>query len=166
MLDVDPNSLKFNFARATVVVIDHNALSLDLLTGILGGFGFRGVHRFTELAPAVRCARASSADLILIDPQAFGEEAFDFIRGLRAAPGGQNAKTPVMIVSGHTSLRMLKQTRDCGADYVIAKPFSTAVLLERILWVATAESRQPVLIEEEAPVQFETGPMMAQGAMR
>ena len=47
-----------------------------------------------------------------------------------------NAFAPTMLVSGHTQLRNVQRARDCGANYIVAKPVSPDVLLERIIWVA------------------------------
>lgn len=39
-------------------------------------------------------------------------------------------------------MRLITNTRRCGADYVVAKPFSTSGLLARLLWVANTEGRR------------------------
>lgn len=139
----------FNFSKASVLVLDANPLFLDLVTGVLSGFGFRRIQRCAELSIAAAMAKARPFDLILLDPYPDNEAAYQFIRDTRA--GGHNVATPILIVTGHTYLRLVADSRHCGADFVIAKPFSMGGLLDRILWVAKQENRHTGLIAPVAP---------------
>lgn len=134
--------LSFNFANASVVMIDASPISLEVLTGILSGCGFRKMYRCADMASGTDTVKTHSVDLILIDPYAFKEAAYDFVRWLRSERRGPNAAVPVVILTAYTYVRLITAARQCGADYVIAKPFSTQGLLERILWVAESEGRR------------------------
>ena len=59
---------------------------------------------------------------------------------------GPNAAAPGIMLTAYTYVRLITTARQCGADYVIAKPFSTQGLLERILYVAESEGRRGELI--------------------
>jgi hypothetical protein len=41
-----------------------------------------------------------------------------------------------MMIQGHTPVDLIQKARDCGANFVVAKPITPRLLLERILWVA------------------------------
>jgi CheY-like chemotaxis protein len=140
-LDVD---LAFDFSKISVLIIDANHMCLDVLNGILAGFSFRRIHRTTELEGARKVVQTQGVDLVLIDPYPYGDDAYEFMRWFRTERGGLHASAPVLIVTGHTSMHLIKATLDCGADYVIAKPYSTNALLERILWVAHSDVRRGV----------------------
>jgi DNA-binding response OmpR family regulator len=43
------------------------------------------------------------------------------------------------MIAAHIRLSRVTEARDCGANFVITKPFSSATLLERIVWVARDE---------------------------
>ena len=47
-----------------------------------------------------------------------------------------NAFVPVIMTAGHVRRSKVAEVRDCGANFLITKPFSAAVLLERVIWVA------------------------------
>ena len=138
--------LSFNFSNASVAMIDPSAICLEVMTNILAGYGFRKMHRCSDLASGTETIKAHGVDLLLVDPVAFGDEAYNLIRWLRAERFGPNSAVPIIIVTAHTRMRLITATRQCGADYIVAKPFSTAGLLERILWVATSEGRRGELI--------------------
>jgi DNA-binding response OmpR family regulator len=40
------------------------------------------------------------------------------------------------MVAGHTKASKVKKARDCGANVIIARPFSPSTLLDRIVWIA------------------------------
>ncbi len=130
----------FNFSNATAAIIDSNTLCMELFTNILRGFGFRTSYRCASLEAGADIAKMYAVDLILIDPRQFGPQIFDFINWLRSEKRNVNNSAAVLMASAHTPLRLISSARSCGADYVIAKPFSVAVLLDRILWVAENET--------------------------
>ena len=138
--------VSFNFANASVVMIDSSPLSIEVLTGILSGSGFRRMFRCQDMASGTNAVKTHSVDLILIDPYTFGEAAYNFIQWLRSERRGPNAAVPVIILTAYTYVRMITAARQCGADYVVAKPFSTQGLLERIVYVAESEGRRGELI--------------------
>lgn len=131
----------FNFAKASVLMVDSNTTCLEVLSQILSGFGFRKFDRHTSLDGVEDIVRSCSLDLILIDPYGLKQNAFDFVRWVRTESLGTNSACPVMMVTAHTEMRNISLAKECGADFVIAKPFAPIVLLERILWVAKGEGR-------------------------
>ncbi len=139
-------AITFNFANASVAMIDASALSLEVMTGILSGFGFRKMHRCPTIAAGTEVMKTYAIDLLLIDPSSFGRDAYDLIKFLRTDKCGQNFSTPIVIVSAYTGLTQLTAMRQCGADYLVAKPFSISGLLERVLWVAASEGRRGDLV--------------------
>jgi DNA-binding response OmpR family regulator len=145
----------FNFDGAAVAIIDSNSLCRELLTDILRGFGFRTNHRCADLATATDLVRTHTIDLLFVDPCQFGPPAYDFVRWIRAEARGRSAAASVIMVTARTSIRMISAARQCGADYVIAKPFSVTTLLDRILWVANSEGRRGELIASSDVVSAE-----------
>ncbi len=140
------SELTFNFENASVVMIDSSPLFIEVLTGILSGCGFRRMYRCSDLVSGTDTVKTHSVDLILIDPYAYGDAAYNFIQWLRSERRGPNAAVPVIILTAYTYVRLITVARQCGADYVIAKPFSTSGLLERILYVAESEGRRGELL--------------------
>lgn len=138
--------LSFNFANASVLMIDSSPIFIEVLTGILSGCGFRKLFRCLDLRSGTDAAKTHGVDLVLIDPYAFGDPAYNFIRWMRSERRGPNAAAPVILLTAYTHVRLISTARQCGADYVVAKPFSAGGLLERILYVAEAEGRRGELI--------------------
>lgn len=140
------SELTFNFANASVAMIDASPICLEVLTGILSGCGFRKMFRSTDLRSGGDIIKTHTLDLILLDPYGYGDEGYDLVRWLRAEKRTPNATAPIVIVTAYTRVRLISAARQCGADYVIAKPFSTTGLIERVLWVAESEGRRGELL--------------------
>ena len=58
------------------------------------------------------------------------------VRWLRRSGITPNCYAPVLLTSGHTPNAVVNKARDCGANFIIARPFSPSVLLDRIVWIA------------------------------
>lgn len=130
------SEVTFNFTNASVALIDASPICLEVLTGILSGCGFRKMFRCSNLRMGSDVIKTHSLDLILIDPAPFADDAYNLISWLRADQRALNSDACVIIMTSYTRVRSISQARQCGADYVVTKPFSTTSLLERIIWVA------------------------------
>ncbi len=131
---VAPTSI-INLSKANVLLIDDSPFGLRLLDQMMKGFGVRVSYACSSSLYAQDVIRRESVDLIVIDCDMPEFDGYDLIRWMRNS-GLENAYTPVIMVAGHTKASKVKKARDCGANFIIARPFSPAVLLERIVWVA------------------------------
>ncbi len=127
---------RINLEKAQVLVLDESQEGMGVLTQVLAAFGVRNAHRCRTMDEARKVALSRTLDLMLVGANGHDSTSYDFVRWLRRSGLEPNAFAPVMLISGHTLLRNVQQARDCGANYVIAKPVSPDVLLERILFVA------------------------------
>jgi CheY-like chemotaxis protein len=139
MAGLDPKAW-INLEKATVLLIEPNSTNLQILKQILAGFGVRKPLSCASRAEALDLAKTEEISLIVVSDSLEDGDGYEFVRELRQFDPEQNAFTPVIIVSGHTKRRNVNAARDCGANFVIAKPLSPQTLLERVLWVAR-ESR-------------------------
>ncbi|KAF0182617.1 MAG: response regulator [Hyphomonadaceae bacterium] len=132
---LDPNR-KVNLENVTVLVMDGSSHGLEILSQILAGFGVRTLLRASSLEEARRFTEKAPIDLIVADPDVPGEDGYDFLRDLRRSKRQPNCYVPIVLVTGHTRDSNIKRARDIGANMIVAKPVSSKVLFERILWVA------------------------------
>jgi DNA-binding response OmpR family regulator len=127
---------RINLKRAEVLLLDESLEGRSILTQILAGFGVRSVHRCRSLEQAKKEVLSCALDLILIGSDGQDSSSYEFIKWLRRSGLEPNAFTPTILISGHTQLHNVQQARDCGANFIVARPLSPEVLLERILWIA------------------------------
>ena len=134
-------SARINLNRTSVLVLDSNPQSLDLLRQILNGFGVRAVHACQHVRDAERIFYDHQLELIIVDPLFIDDSGFDFIRMVRREENSQNRCVAIIAALGHQTLGNVRAARDAGASVVVAKPLSPEVLMQRIHWVAR-ENRQ------------------------
>ncbi len=129
-------SAVFNFNGAVTMVIDDSPFALELTAQALLGFGIKVRHACSSAAEAIGVLRDRPVDLILVDCEMPGMSGYEFVRWLRRSGLEPNAFAPVIMTAAHVRRSKVSEARDCGANFLITKPFSAGVLLERIVWVA------------------------------
>lgn len=127
---------RLNLSSARLLLVDDNATSMEILASALLGFGVTQAHRCASAAAARRAVAAAPFDLLLVDHEMPEEDGLAFCRSVRADPAAPNYTTPVILLTALPSHETVAQARDAGAHFVVAKPVSPAVLLQRIEWIA------------------------------
>ena len=132
---LDPD-LRINLSKARVLLVYDNPRALDILSSALSGLGVRNLKRCSSLDAAKQTLARHQIDLVIADCDLQEFDVLDFVHWLRRSGLEDNAFTPVMMVTSHTQISQVKRARDCGANFIVAKPLLPATLLERIIWVA------------------------------
>ena len=124
-----------NLTGAVTMVVDDSAFAADITSSALLGFGIKTRYSMRSAGEAIEILREAEVDLLVVDCEMPGMDGFELVHWLRRS-GPPNAFVPVIMTAGHIRRSMVAKARDCGANFILAKPFSAASLLERIVWVA------------------------------
>jgi len=130
---------RVNLEKASVLLLSPPG-GMELLTRVFHGFGVRHPYRSFDPERAMEICREADLDIIVCDGSLPNGQTYEFISALRRSDLEPNRYVPVMIIQGHTPLELIHTARDCGANFVVAKPITPRLLLERVLWMAQ-ESR-------------------------
>ncbi len=130
------DSAVINLTGAVTMVVDDSSFALDLTTQALMGFGIRTRHACLGAAEAMEILKEQNIDLLVVDCEMPGIDGFELVRWLRRSGLEPNAFVPVIMTAAHIRRPRVTEARDCGASFIITKPFSATTLLERIVWVA------------------------------
>ena len=130
---------RIQLKKASILIVEPNAQGMNVLTQVLMGFGATGFVKAETYEEAREAVKGEAHDLIVCEATlgAEGPDGFDFVSELRRS-NLPNAMAPIIVVTAHTSRRSVQRARDCGAHFLVTKPLSPTVLLERILWIAQA----------------------------
>jgi two-component system chemotaxis response regulator CheY len=112
--------------KPSILIADDNAVSLDLLRGILANFGCRNIQKFRNGKDAIDAYKTEQSDVIFLDidmPEMSGLETLKAIRVI-------NPAAFVAIVSGETSITNIQQSLELGAQGFIVKPYSASRVQE------------------------------------
>lgn len=128
-------SAVINLTSATTMVVDDSSFGLDLTCQALRGFGIRTSYTCQSAAEAMEILVDQPIDLLVVDCEMPSVDGYELVRWLRRSAQA-NALTPVIMTAAHMRRSKITEARDCGANFVVTKPFSASTLLERIVWVA------------------------------
>lgn len=136
MSTAKPSRILFNLQRTNVLLADADPMGQSILGQMLTGFGARNIVRCDDVAELRRILGTQTFDLVLIDPASFGPPGYEIISWMRRSLQPPNRHVSVLVVTGHTENARVGQLRDSGANFVVSKPLSAAVLLDRIVWLS------------------------------
>jgi len=131
-----PSHMKINLESSVILLVDDNHLSLDIMSSVFYGFGARDRQTADNLDDARRILSTQHVDLMVIDSGFPDEGTFQFMSWLRQEAPDPICFTPTIMVTGYSTVSLVRRSRDCGAHFVIAKPLTAGVLLNRVAWIA------------------------------
>ena len=126
----------FNFGDAVTMVVDDSAFSLELTAEAMRGFGVQVRYSCESAAEAIDVLKDHPVDLLIVDTEMPGMDGHDLVRWVRNSGLEPNAFVPIIMTASHVRRSKVGTVRDCGANFLITKPFSAASILERLIWVA------------------------------
>ena len=142
---LDPK-IRINLDRSVVLLVEQNSQAMDALTAMFRGFGVRKQFKAASGSEAMHIVKTQELDLIVSDASMPDMDGYDFVRWLRREAPEASRFTPVIMLTGHAARSMVEKSRDSGANFVVSRPFTPELLLQRVFWVAKDE-RQMVVAE-------------------
>lgn len=132
---------RFNLKNASIMLVEHGSLGMDILVQIMVGFGAKTLHKCETADEARVTICRTEMDLIIVDALLGDDNGYELVEWMRREAPEPNKFAPMLMLSAHTQASKIARARDCGAHFIIAKPLTPVVLLERILWVAKEQRR-------------------------
>ena len=130
------STTRVNLENVAGLIVDENVQALDLLARVLASFGMRDLARATSSMEAMEIVKTRRIDLIMTDGQLPVMDGYDFVRWLRHETDEEKRLIPAIVVTSHSRKSQVMRARDCGANFIITKPITPKIILERILWVS------------------------------
>ncbi len=127
---------RINLGDAHVMLVESNPQGMEILSQVLAGLGIRGASRCASVQDAWKMLKMADFDLIVCGSNFADGDGYDFISELRRSSVEPNRFCSVIVLSGHTPAAAVHKARDCGANFIVAKPISARTLLDRIVWIA------------------------------
>lgn len=134
--------------KATILIVEDNAMTLHLLIGYLNKFGFDTIGEESGES-ALEVATKTVPDLVLLDVMLPGIDGFETCRRLK-----KNSKTrdvPVIFMTALSDAESkIKGFEAGGADYIV-KPHHYAEVLNRIKTHLTIQTLKRLLQQKSKP---------------
>jgi len=114
------------------LVVDDSRVIRNVARRILEAFGFK-ISEAADGQQALDACKAAMPDGILLDWNMPVMDGIQFLRALRATPGG-NAPV-VLFCTTETDMSKIQQAIEAGANEYIMKPFDSEIVESKLLQV-------------------------------
>ncbi|MFN3685662.1 response regulator [Salinarimonas sp.] len=111
------------------LVVDDSAVIRKVARRILEGLSFR-VSEAEDGEQALVACRAQMPDAVLLDWNMPVMDGYDFLRALRALPGGNHPK--VVFCTTENDVANIARALRAGADEYIMKPFDKEIMTAKM----------------------------------
>jgi diguanylate cyclase (GGDEF)-like protein len=113
---------------SSILIVDDDPGLVQVMNQILSQVA--SLRFATNGQDALRLARESAPDLILLDAEMPGMSGFQLFEALRLAP--ELANVPVIFITGHSEADFEVSALEMGAVDFIVKPFTASLVLARV----------------------------------
>ena len=127
--------------RLKVLIVDDHENARALLSQMLRALGAAHIFEARDGVEGLRVLGEHDIDIVLADLVMAPMDGLTFVRALRTSPHSRRPRAPVIMVSGHSTLKSIMSARDAGVDEFLAKPLSARDLVDRLHRVI--ERQQP-----------------------
>ena len=115
-----------------ILLVDDNPYMRILLAEILRAIGVMHIFEAADGTEGLQCLRDRAIDLVMTDLSMQPLDGIDFVRLLRTSPDSPNPMTPVVMITGHSTLARINEARDAGVNEILTKPLTARGVIERL----------------------------------
>jgi len=117
----------------SVLLIDDSRTFLSLMTDVLHGFGIRNIIRSTDAVEAFEIVSREQVDVALVDYEMPLINGLEFASLVRTAPDSRNKFLSMILVTGHSSRKIVMESIKGGFDDFLAKPMRPIDLYQKMV---------------------------------
>src|SRR6201996_9739680 len=123
---------KLSFDSCDVVIYDPVPSNRAATRAALYALGFRKTETVSTLEAFLEAVQKSPPDIALCEAQGGAEDLCAVIQQLRQGGAGHNPFIVIIVTAWEKNTAMINRVVSSGADDLLLRPFSTAVLGSRI----------------------------------
>ena len=126
-----------NLSRVRVLIVGAKGYAGSLLRGVLNTNGINRVCLTEDASRALEQLRTENFDLVFIE-EGLEVGGQPFAAAARRSQALLNPMIPILLVCSGPRRRDVEKSRDLGVNDVIARPFSSKILMAKLMQSLTA----------------------------
>jgi CheY-like chemotaxis protein len=115
-----------------ILLVDDNQHMRILLGEILRAIGVTRLFEASDGAQALQFLRHEQIDIVMTDLAMQPLDGIDFVRLIRNSKDSPQPMIPVIMITGHSTVRRIGEARDAGVNEFLAKPVTARGVIQRI----------------------------------
>jgi len=123
---------KLSFDSVDVLIYDPVSANRATTRAAMYSLGFRKTETVPTLENFLEAVQKAPPDIVLCESQGQVEELCSVIQQMRQGAAGYNPFLVIIVTAWENSATLINQVISSGADDLLLRPFSTAVLRQRI----------------------------------
>jgi CheY-like chemotaxis protein len=123
-------SVRFDLLK--ILMVDDNHHMRILIGEILRAVGVKHLVEAADGAEALQVLRREDVDIVMTDLAMQPLDGIDFCRLVRNSPDSPCPMIPIIMITGHSTMRRIGEARDVGANEFLAKPITARGVIHRI----------------------------------
>ncbi len=120
------------FELLKILLVDDNQHMRVLLAEVLRAIGVKEVFEAADGGEALQRLRGLAIDIVMTDLAMQPLDGIDFVRLIRNSRDSPNPMVPVIMITGHSTMRRVAEARDVGVTEFMSKPVTARGVIERI----------------------------------
>lgn len=117
----------------SILIADEDAYMSRILASVLNAFDLGSVEEVRNFEDAVAVLRHSEVSCLIVDWMNDGGSGLDLVDYVRRDESSTDQEMPIILLTARTELSSIYLARDHGVSEIVAKPFSAAELLKKLL---------------------------------
>lgn len=124
---------KIDLSQIRFLLIDPNALSIELTQDVLAMMGARQIRKCARSDRAIEALRNDPFDIVITEWNTEPMNGLELIEFIRTSPNSPNRLMPILLMTARSEQEYVLQARDRGMTEFLAKPFTVEALHRRLV---------------------------------
>ena len=127
--------MAYDFKNKRVLVVDDDKTMKVILANIFKALKVKECLTAQDGKQGFEIFTAHKPDIVITDLDMDKADGIALTKAIRAAEREKKVMTPILLMSGHTDMSIIKKALDAGVTELLSKPFSVNDLAKRVAYV-------------------------------
>ncbi len=149
--------MALDYAECDVILVDDDLNSRQSVKNILHNHGYRKLRTGRTLADVREFLSKGMPDLLIGSTDIKDGDFVNYVREVRNGTAGNNPFIPIITMVGEPTPELVRRIVESGTDTVVAKPFSTAQVLDRVQDLIDSRKKFVIADDYIGPIRRKDG---------